>query len=107
MPNSKMPPGSDWPSKIVTAKFILARSPATVRPAGPLPITATLPRLPVEGGSGFKLFSWAKSAMNISKLPISMPCLFLAKTQCASHWRSCGHTLPQMAGRLLRSEIIS
>ena len=81
IPKSNTPPGSLWASKIVTSKSIFAKSPATVKPAGPLPITATLPRIPLEGGMGFSSFSWAKSAMNISKLPISIPHCFLLRMQ--------------------------
>ena len=58
---------------------------AKVRPAGPEPITATLPRSLLEGCVGFKSLLWAKSAMNISRLPISIPHFFFVSTQCASH----------------------
>src|SRR4030042_2473590 len=80
-----------WPS--------LARSPATVRPAGPPPTTATF--LPVLGGTSilpFFISLRSQSARNLSSLPMPTGSFFLPTTQFPSHWFSYGHTLPHTAG---------
>ncbi len=86
-----------WPS--------LARSPATVSPAGPAPMTAAF--FPVGGGRGGifrEPLPRSKSAAKRSRLPMAteIPVAFLS-VQTSSHWDSCGQTRPQMAG----SEFVS
>ncbi|EJW90575.1 hypothetical protein EVA_21316 [gut metagenome] len=103
MPYIKTPPGSSCPSKMVTWKPLRARTPATVSPAGPEPITATLPRFFATSFSRVSCTSASKSAMKDSSFPIRMGASFLLRMQCPSHCFSWGHTLPQMAGRLLFS----
>ncbi len=102
MPNISTPPGSGSISNISTSKPRRASTPATVRPAGPEPITATRPRSFSTILSWVRPISVSKSATNRSSLPMLMWAPFLPMMQLPSHWRSWAHTRPQTAGRLLR-----
>src|SRR5665647_1007234 len=94
---------------MVTLCPSFASSAATVNPAGPAPITATL--LPVIATflialKGFiALFSLSKSATNRSSLPTETASPFLLLMQNFWHCSSWGQTLPQIAGRLFFSFI--
>src|SRR5471030_1127665 len=86
---------------MVTSYPFLAKSPAQVSPAGPLPTTATF--TPFLGSVALKstLCSAAQSAVNLSSLPIDTESPFIPKTHLPSHCFSCGQTLPQTAGSAL------
>ena len=67
-------------------------------PAGPLPITAAF----FPQGSFFTICAvpsaMAVSAANLSSLPIATGSPLIPRTHLLSHWLSCGHTRPQIAG---------
>ena len=103
MPNIRTPPGSGSISNISTLNPLRERSPAIVSPAGPEPITATLPRVLGRRFSRISPILPSKSARKRSSLPTCMPWPFLPSTQCPSHCFSWGQTRPHTAGRLLFS----
>ncbi len=86
-------------SNMVISCPSLTRSAATVKPAGPAPITATF--LPV--GSAFggitAPFSRSQSARKRSRRPMLTGSPILPMTHLLWHCTSCGQTLPQTAGR--------
>ena len=66
--------------------------------------------LPVGGamaGNPSCPLSRSKSAINRSRLPMATGWPFLPMTQPPSHWLSCGHTRPVMAGSALSSRIFA
>ena len=100
------PPGLWSASKIVTLWPSFASSPATVRPAGPAPTTATF--LPVRAGmAGARTSPCCE--LRPSRRRSARACRWrsarpsCARTHTASHCSSCGHTRPQMPGRLFFS----
>ncbi len=83
----------------------LARSAATVNPAGPAPTTATF--LPVDCGFSVTLtpLSLSQSATHLSNLPTLMGSPIFPKMHFCWHCSSCGQTRPQIAGRAFFSLI--
>ena len=98
MPYTSTPPARCSASKTVTSYPLRARSPAQVRPEGPEPTTAT--RWPLEAGfSGAAVAcSRCQSATKRSRRPMPTGSPLMPRTQCFSHWLSCGQTRPQTAG---------
>ena len=105
IPYTRTPPASCRASKIVTSYPSFAKSPAHVKPEGPEPITATLWPFFSTETLGLTLFSLAQSATKRSSLPIEIGSPLIPRIHFPSHWLSCGHTRPQIAGRALDSEI--
>ena len=77
----------------------MIRSFVHVRPAGPLPTTATLCPFFALGFSNSTLFSRAQSPTKRSSLPIAIGSNFLPMTHEPSHCDSCGQTRPHTDGR--------
>ena len=108
MPYTSTPPVLWNASKIVTAWPRVTSSPAHVRPAGPLPTTATRqPDGSGAAGSGQRPCARFQSATNRSRLPMATGSPFRPTTHLTSHCVSCGHTRPQTAGRALTSRMRS
>ncbi len=102
MPTASIPPATGRDSNIVTSWPIFVSSHATVKPAGPEPMTAT--RLPVFL-SGLIFGNFPKSAANLFRVFIAMGSPVLPLTH--TFIQNAGHTLPQVKGNGLVSRIIS
>ena len=99
MPYISSPPGRSARSKTVTWCPARLSCCAAARPAGPLPMTATLLPVRVAGGSGtIQPSSKPRSAIDISICLIATGSSLIPSTQAASH--GAGQTRPVNSGKL-------